>query len=154
MFLQPLSRSVEVEEESCADQVRPSVSAAWPSAVSRWGGRIPRSLLVQHPPRGPWAPRERLRVENKMVSSHKFTVTVGMFVGLMGQSPPHRMFHSGKWKVTQKTLLEMFMVSLAKVFTTCYCMLWFLLHLTAITGCKVVDFIQMDDQRALWQKTC
>lgn len=57
LFLQPLSRSTVVDGESCADQVRPSVSAAWRSAVSRWGGRTRRSLRDRHPPRGPWAPR-------------------------------------------------------------------------------------------------
>ena len=71
--LQPLSRSAVVDEESCADQVRPSASAAWHLAASRWGGRTLRSLLDQHPPRGPWAPRKRLRAEMNVVSSQRYT---------------------------------------------------------------------------------
>lgn len=71
--LQPLSRSAVVDEESCADQVRPSASAAWRLAASRWGGRTLRSLLDQHPPRGHWAPRKRLRAEMNVVSSQRFT---------------------------------------------------------------------------------
>lgn len=112
--LQPLSRSVVVDEESCADQVRPSVSAAWRLAVSRWGGRAPRSSLDQHPPRGPSAPRERLREERKLVSPHRFTaVDVETDSGSLRISGWNRTraghrkarFHSGKWKVTQKTFL-------------------------------------------------
>lgn len=112
--LQPLSRSAVVGEESCADRVRPSVSAAWRLAVSRWRGRAPRSSLDQHPPRGPSAPRRRLREEIKLVSPRRFTAvdmeTDSGSVRISGWNRTragHRKarFHSGKWKVTQKTLL-------------------------------------------------